>query len=216
MSAISIYLATKSTHVWGSWSRLREETRQDQTASKTRGFCMTKHHAIEIVSASILAGILSISAVRLEAAPSMAAPQSATPFSRFVQAGYHANPIPPVRKTTTMLVGRAVQITATKNTVPVGRPGLTGCTRLMGPIDDESPARSNGLPLHGGLCGVCRKNVFVLCANTGRRRGRSSTEPGLRLRSTDRCNSGCATFETRFSSLDFKMQRQRLQGEARS
>ena len=30
---------------------------------------MTKHHAIEIVSASILAGILSISAVRLEAVP---------------------------------------------------------------------------------------------------------------------------------------------------
>jgi hypothetical protein len=56
---------------------------------------MTKHHAIEIVSASILAGILSISAVRLEAVPSMAAPQSATPFSRFVQAGYYYPPACP-------------------------------------------------------------------------------------------------------------------------
>ena len=51
---------------------------------------MTKHHAIEIVSASILAGILSISAVRLEAVP-----ESATPFSRFVQAGYYNPPACP-------------------------------------------------------------------------------------------------------------------------
>ena len=56
---------------------------------------MTKHHAIEIVSASILASILSISAVGLEVAPSMAPPQSATPFASFVQAGYSHSPACP-------------------------------------------------------------------------------------------------------------------------
>ena len=48
-----------------------------------------------IVRSSILAAVLSLSAVRSEAAPSMAMHQSATPFRLLVQGGYYDPPACP-------------------------------------------------------------------------------------------------------------------------